>query len=213
MAKKIADRDAVFSAADQLKSEGGDPSIIAVQERVGGGSYTTIKRLLDEWQKERIQKSVELSKVPVDLSSKGADLVHTIWSAANALAQKDVVAIQEKAAQKLEVARRELAEATAEITRLEAIENDLIAENERIAAQLREMELMVARLEVDAARVAELQQDLDRTKERLIQSEQRLAQLQQTGATISSDAVSVLLAELQKRLPAIPSSIESDQGN
>lgn len=184
-----------------------------MQERVGGGSYTTIKRLLDEWQKERIQKSVELSKVPVDLSSKGADLVHTIWSAANALAQKDVVAIQEKAAQKLEVARRELAEATAEITRLEAIENDLIAENERIAAQLREMELMVARLEVDAARVAELQQDLDRTKERLIQSEQRLAQLQQTGATISSDAVSVLLAELQKRLPAIPSSIESDQGN
>ncbi len=49
MAKALVTREAVFEAADVLAAAGDDPSILAVQGRIGGGSYSTVKRFLDTW--------------------------------------------------------------------------------------------------------------------------------------------------------------------
>jgi len=48
MAKQVATKEVVFAAADAFATRGIDPTTVLVQERTGG-SYTTVKRLLDEW--------------------------------------------------------------------------------------------------------------------------------------------------------------------
>lgn len=41
---------AVFKAADEIAAEGGTPTFASVRQRVGGGSYSTIGKLLKEWK-------------------------------------------------------------------------------------------------------------------------------------------------------------------
>ena len=47
MARQIVTQSAVNEAAAALVTEGQEPSIVGVQERIGGGSYSTVKRFLD----------------------------------------------------------------------------------------------------------------------------------------------------------------------
>ena len=203
MAKKIADRETVFAVADQLQSEGFDPSIITVQERIGGGSYTTIKRLLDEWHAAKRESSAAV-EIPKEVSARGEELVREIWSAANLAAQKEVQAAKDKAAEEVGEAQKELSGAQGEIARLEAVETEQSSEIEKLNAQIRELELKCAALDVDARRVAGLQADLDSTRDRLVESEQRVAQWQQLAD--QSSPISALLAELQKRQISQPAS-------
>jgi len=203
VAKKIADRDTVFAVADQLQSEGVDPSIIAVQERIGGGSYTTIKRLLDEWHAAKKESSVAV-EIPKEVSARGEELVRGIWSAANLAAQKEVQAVKDRAAEEIEAHVNELSAAQGEIARLEAVEEEQAAEIEKLNARVRELELKCAALDVDARRAASLQADLDSTRGRLAESEQKVAQWQQLADP--SSPIHALLVELQKRQSSQPAS-------
>lgn len=45
MARQIVTQQAVTEAAEALIVEGAEPSIVAVQARIGGGSYSTVKKL------------------------------------------------------------------------------------------------------------------------------------------------------------------------
>jgi hypothetical protein len=49
----LLDRAALARTAEQLLAEGQDPTLILVQERVGGGSYSTVKKHLDAWKARR----------------------------------------------------------------------------------------------------------------------------------------------------------------
>ena len=53
MARPLATKELVFDAASSLVSDGTEPSIVNVQAKIGGGSYTTIKRYLDAWNVQR----------------------------------------------------------------------------------------------------------------------------------------------------------------
>ena len=77
-------RAAVFKTADTLLAEGIEPTVITLQERIGGGSYITIKRHLSVWrvtqamtqapdaaqgQSRTIQPSAEaMATTPVELT-------------------------------------------------------------------------------------------------------------------------------------------------
>lgn len=66
MAKLIATQERVFEAAEALLDKGTDPSIMAVQAEIGGGSPTTVKEYLDLWKEaapKQRRKPVKLSKV------------------------------------------------------------------------------------------------------------------------------------------------------
>lgn len=59
-------QERVFDAAQALLDEGTDPTIMAVQVELGGGSSSTVKEYLDRWKEaapEQRRKQVELSKV------------------------------------------------------------------------------------------------------------------------------------------------------
>jgi hypothetical protein len=81
MPKALVTPDTVAAATAHLLAEGQDPTLILVQERVGGGSYSTVKKHLDAW-KARREAPPPATPVPPALADKGQALIVQIWSEA-----------------------------------------------------------------------------------------------------------------------------------
>jgi tripartite-type tricarboxylate transporter receptor subunit TctC len=116
MPKQIATYDAVAQAAEALLTENQDPTLIAIQERIGG-SFSTIKRHLDVWAAKR--QSIQAIQVPPSLAEQGIVLVRDIWRAAEAQAHQAVHAIKRESERLVAAADQHTAEALAAIERLE----------------------------------------------------------------------------------------------
>ena len=149
MAKTLVTAEAVAHAAEQLSAAGQEPTLIAVQAVLQGGSFTTVKRFLDVWKAERAQLAALV--VPPALAQAGAELIARVWQqatttadAALAQARADAQAGQATLAQALEAA-----ETT--ISRLES-------EQEQSAAQLADLQaqLAQAREQAQAGQAAQL---------------------------------------------------------
>jgi hypothetical protein len=66
MAEPTVTQERVFEAAQDLLDRDTDPTIMAVQVELGGGSPSTIKEYLDLWKEaapKQGRKQVKLSKV------------------------------------------------------------------------------------------------------------------------------------------------------
>ena len=125
MAKPIVTQSLVSDAANALKKEGIEPSIIAIQKHIGAGSFTTIKKFLDVWKEECDATLQNAPDTPAELEQKGRELTRAVWVLATQIAQQAVTQIKEETAQQLSVAEKEAIEAHEEISRLENIEVQL----------------------------------------------------------------------------------------
>lgn len=148
MAKAIVTREAVFEAADALAGAGDDPTILTVQGRIGGGSYSTVKRFLDAWKAER-KSAPPVIEVPPEVAARGEELVRSLWGAAHGLAEQRIAEVRGEAEAQVLKARAELQAAEATIARLEA-EADQAAQQLDVAQQ----QLVEARTALGEARTA-----------------------------------------------------------
>lgn len=117
MAKAIVTQENVSAIADALLARGEDPTLILVQEQLGGGSYSTVKRYLDAWRAQREQPMIEL---PPELARNALAAIQTLWSTAVAQANHRVAQVQTDAQQQIEVTQAELTQAETIIQRHEA---------------------------------------------------------------------------------------------
>lgn len=129
-------RDKVFAAAEQLLQAGTKPTMVAVKDILGGGSFSTISPLLAEW-KDAKRQAVAVIKTPVpETVTKALGLVaDQVWSAAQEESEKSVAGEREA----LHNAAKELAEREAEL--LDAIRSN---------------ELEIEKLKTDCARTDQL---------------------------------------------------------
>jgi DNA repair exonuclease SbcCD ATPase subunit len=201
MAKPIVSRDAVFEICSIMVKEGVEPSILTIQARLGGGSYTTVKRFLDEWRKTQSENPAATLDIPPEVSLKGDELSRVIWSTATQLAEKNVQNVKEQALAEASNARQELANALNELQRLERIEVDQTQALEEKTHHIRELELKVATLEVEAKRVAELQSELDTLRASFARAEQEARSLREQAE--KANAVQSSLTELQTKVEAL----------
>ena len=86
MARQGISREQVFDAAGALLDEGTSPTVQAVRERIGSGSFTTINRHLDEWRKEHAGQAP--ANIP-DMPDKVMMAFQQVWAAAARAAQED----------------------------------------------------------------------------------------------------------------------------
>jgi len=188
MAKLIVTEEQVFAIADQLYAVGTQPTIILVQERIGGGSYTTIKRYLDAWKQQQTRQPVV--EVPADVTAQGMAAIQAIWTTAAQLAQEQVVHDRADAQRQVAEAQAALAAAEAAITRQEAEADQLggqLAEQqqriEELTGQLThartEAATATATMQAQGERVNDLQQELERAH---AQQEQFTAALDRQAA-------------------------------
>ena len=122
MAKTLATKELVFQSATELKSQGKDPTIIEVQAHIGGGSYTTIKRYLDEWRKTDFSNSLPHTLIPESLKDKHNAFLSQIWIEAVKVASHESLREKEQLTSQREAAIRDQKTAEMEIARLESIE-------------------------------------------------------------------------------------------
>lgn len=129
-------RDKVFAAADKLLADGTKPTMVAIKDALGGGSFSTISPLLAEW-KDAKRQAVAVIKTPVpDTVTKALGLVaDQVWSAAQEESEKSVAGEREA----LHNAAKELAEREAEL--LDAIRSN---------------ELEIEKLKADCVRTEQL---------------------------------------------------------
>jgi len=83
MAKPVVTEALVFTVADQLQAGGTEPTIIMVQERIGGGSYTTVKRYLDAWKQHQTRQPVVEVPAEVTVQGMAAMVMHGPWHIGN----------------------------------------------------------------------------------------------------------------------------------
>lgn len=160
MARQIVTQQAVTEAAEALIVEGAEPSIVAVQARIGGGSYSTVKKFLDVWKQQRAEAVTAAPDTPAEVQAKGQEFARIVWALASREAQAEAQQAKDEAQAEVAAVRVELAEANNEIARLEGVE---VAQAETIdqqAAKLREVELALAEAQTQARRVAELEKSL-----------------------------------------------------
>ena len=62
--REIASYETVCEAANVLVVEGVEPSIVAVQRRIGGGSYSTVKKHMASWAEQRAREAVSVPAIP-----------------------------------------------------------------------------------------------------------------------------------------------------
>lgn len=184
MPPAVATREAVFQIADELVAQGHKPGPNIVQQRTGG-SFTTVSRLLKEWEAER-QVTQPVLDLPPALVAHATELARTLWTTAHADAQRTVQQLRAESEHTLAGARAELADALAAIERLEGER----AERESTIANLQQTEatLRAALAEAEAqqrvaeARTVEVQAAMERAAAEGRQSQERLAeQLQRLG--------------------------------
>lgn len=158
--REIASFEVVSDAAEALLLEGVEPSIVNVQKRIGGGSYSTVKKHLAAWAEKHAKDAAAVSSVPTEVLAKAQEFGRTLWGLASMEAQREIQKAKEDAQVELAAVRSELAEATGVIARLENIEAEQAATLESSQARLREVELALVEAKTKALRVPELENAL-----------------------------------------------------
>ncbi len=158
--RAIASFDVVCEAADALMVEGLEPSTLAVQERIGGGSFTTVKKHLVAWAELRAKAAANATAVPVELLGKAQEFGRSLWAMAVAQAQLDAQRVKDIAEAEVAGLKKELSEASGEIVRLEDVETKLTGELGCSKEQLRSVELALREAQTTASQVPKLEQAL-----------------------------------------------------
>lgn len=162
-------KELVFKACEQLDAEGKAPTLKAVRQALGNtGSYTTITAWVREWQSQRTASTPAPSlPVPETLTTQAASLVGALWANALSVAQHEfdeqreanatqLQEFEKSAAEALALADQhaeELAQATAELERLRAIERQHLElqHSARSAEQQHQVQLEAAQERASSA--------------------------------------------------------------
>jgi chromosome segregation ATPase len=117
--KTTINSETVGEAVDSLVQEGLDPTLERVRSKLGGGSFTTINRVLATVLAQRQTHAAQISDVPPDLVALGQQSIATIYAAVQRQAASKIELIETNSRKLIDAANLARAEAALEIERLE----------------------------------------------------------------------------------------------
>ena len=208
MAKALVTQERVFEVAQSLVEQGTTPTILNVQDGIGGGSYTTVKRYLDQWREAapKQRRPVELPEAAV---ARLMSLGREFWALLDEQAGQQVEAIRAATGEEIAAIQAQLDQAEQAIARLEAerdqAESRAVEQEHalREAAQAHQAQTeRVAAAEAKAgelaARVADLKGEL-----KLAHAQQAAERQATATARVEAQAAAVEAARLQGELAAL----------
>lgn len=198
--QQVVTQQAVDAAADAILTAGGKPTFRLIQQRVGG-SFTTLKLMLADWEARREKGEDAAVEVPDALLARGADLVRTIYAEVAQQARVESEAVRKDAEVRVSAMKDELSEATEEVARLEALGSSRAEELETLREANRALELKVGRLEERAEQATRLEVELRDLRVALAKAEQQALDLQDQLAKAGD--VQQQLANIERRFDAI----------
>lgn len=177
MAKPIVTFESVSDAAQALIQEGLTPTILLVKERIGGGSFTTVKKHLDSWREAQASNNSDAPPTPASVADKAAEFARTIWSVAHQEAQQAVTRIQAEAKEQIGKLRIELSDTHREIASLESVETLQAGEIAVLKNDLAEKASALQQSQLIAQRVPDLEKALQDLKDELALARQKIVDL------------------------------------
>ncbi|MBA2962119.1 MULTISPECIES: DNA-binding protein [Ramlibacter] len=111
--KKLATKEAVFAACDELHAQGVEPTLRRLQARTGG-SYSSIGPELEKWNEER-----NAAPPPPEIAARTDRFARVLWRAAKEEADRQVQQLRQAAQTQVQKATSELTFAQEHIGQLE----------------------------------------------------------------------------------------------
>ncbi|MBL8409150.1 MAG: DNA-binding protein [Candidatus Accumulibacter sp.] len=169
---------AVSEAADRIKTAGGTPTARAIREALGTGSMATVLRMLQAWQAGQIKPPAREVVLPHVLQKTLVDFIAREVANASAALQAELEAAQQATA-------------------------DVLAENERLAAEIDERDRKIAALTTERDQASAV------AGERSTEIERLAAEVQHERAT-ARHAQNELVATMLRleQLPRLESEIK-----
>jgi chromosome segregation ATPase len=164
----------IIEAAEKLQAAGVNPTMQAIRDALGGGSFATISPVLREWRNASGQRATVAIEMPGEakaaLERAGTDL----WKIITTLATEKLTKVQDEAEAAINAAQADRDEALAEIERLEAgIEQqggelaEALAANEVSTNNLNDALEEIRALEIKLADKARIESDNKRLSSEL----------------------------------------------
>ncbi len=164
-------QEAVNAAAEQIRATGAKPTARAVREALGSGSMATVLKHLQAWQANQARPIEANIVLPIALQRSLVTFIEQEVATAKALLEADLVLVEQA-------------------------NRDLIAESERQAVTINELEQEAAALRAEVAaasgRFAQLSSNLESIHQ-TVQSERQAAELARTelaGAKLQLESLS-----------------------
>ena len=145
----MTSKEKIREAIRELEAEKKEVTVVTVRERLGSGSYSTIKDVLNVWRSEQAE-IVELAvpEMPETLTHLLRRLWVEAWKAADSVHETERQACERK-----EIEHERLkAEMTHEIHRLEEGFAEVDADRESLRASFKKVEEELQRKEVERAK-------------------------------------------------------------
>ena len=138
MARKGITYDQVANAATVIKAQGSEPTITAIRNQIGEGSFSTISAHLAKWREESADK-VNPRDLPPEVEAKIMEAMTVIWNISDKAAQEDLAAIRREHKEREDELNQALKEANEEIARLESAVEKEEEKNEAMASELEKL--------------------------------------------------------------------------
>lgn len=179
---EIATREAVREAAEKLvqttKKSASEVKAGEIRNIIGGGSYTTINKRLDEWRAEREEKALFRSETP-EMPDEVRGLWERVWQIADAQHHevRDAWSQEKKnLSNDIEDRDTEIARLEGELTKihteLENLKGQVEEAREAVAAAEKERALAVARAETASEQQDRLMEKLTARLERYLSAKE-----------------------------------------
>lgn len=123
----------IHAAADALSADGKRPTLAAIRDAIGGGSFTTISEAMKTWI-GRHTAPTEPDTAPDAVTRAGVEQAAALWKQAKAVADEQLKS--ERAV--LDEARAELERETSEAA---ALADELTTENESLKATIEQLKV------------------------------------------------------------------------
>lgn len=140
MARTGITKDQVAAAADAIKARGQTPTIAAIRQEIGSGSFTTIAQYLAAWKNEAQEAAEQEQPLPESVENAALQAIATIWRVAMNVAGEDTKRLKIQHDEELAEMRQQLDEALKEVAELEAMNLRIDAKVHQAEDKLREAE-------------------------------------------------------------------------
>lgn len=137
MAREGITQAQVFNAADQISTDGQQPTVAAIRTKLGTGSYTTITAMLRAW-KQASTPADETLDVPQEVTEALQRAGQIVWKAAQDHFRHELATLKTDTAKAIAHANATAEEAFAEIARLEAAQEVMTDRADQAEAALAE---------------------------------------------------------------------------
>lgn len=165
----------IHAAADELAAAGQAPTLAAVRQALGGGSFTTISQAMAGWKAKKAEQAAPMREpLPQTLADVLAKAGGEIWAEALALANGRLTTERTALEQARQVLEQEKAEAAELADQFSA---ELEAQKAKAADQEGALQRLRLELSAKAAEAAELAQKLSAATARLEEVNKRADQL------------------------------------